>query len=98
MKLLLIAAMLPGMAQAITCETDNECLTASISLIRKAIKKDVCVKAAGELANELRQKVASDSANVRKLELCLFQAKKAGKRDSTQEKRLKRIEKAMNAK
>lgn len=81
-------------AKALTCETDQECLSEGIKLIKQARKLGACDPEVQAAAKDV-ENVASQSNTLRDLEICVFRAKKAAKVQKKLDKRLERIQKAV---
>lgn len=92
----MIAMLIGFQASAINCDTDAECFSKAISLIKKATKLDACRPDALEVARHVEWQSAAtvqDKAEV--LEECLYQAGKKVKLEKQHAKRIERIKKAL---
>ena len=96
-KLLALTLIFSGNALALTCESDQECLTEGIILIKKSVKLDACAPEARLVADELKL-LAGPSENMKNLEKCITQAKKQERQNKRAAKRTQRIEKALTKK
>ena len=95
---LLIALLITGIrANAITCETDSECLSEGISLIKKAAKLGACQDEAKAAATVISD-TATPGGELVALEKCVVRAKKAAKVEKRYKKRQERIQKALAVK
>ena len=93
---LMIVALITGSAaQAVTCTTDQDCFTASLSLIKKAKKLGACDAEAAALAGDVKL-VASNGPTLQALEACVDKAAYDKKIEKRSIKRVQRIQKALD--
>lgn len=82
-------------AQALDCITDAECVSATITLIRKAAKLDACKQESIAAAKRAEDILQPNDGSIEALEECVNDAVRADKFKKLQVKRIERLNKAL---
>jgi hypothetical protein len=95
-KLILTLTMSLGVnALALDCTTDQECVSASLRLIKQAVKLDACKPEVQAAADASENILKPNDNSITNLEACVNKAKREAKFKKTQQKRIERIQKAL---
>ena len=96
-KLIFALTMSYGIqASAIRCETDAECFSKAISLIKKATKLGACTAEVNEVAMHVEwESAATVQGKAEILDECIYRANKKAKLQKGHAKRVERLKKAM---
>lgn len=94
----LTLALASSPAFALRCDTDADCVSATLSLIKKAVKLKACAAEASAAARGIELVASPDDGSIAALEKCVETAKYEQKVMKRRDKRVARINKALGQK
>ncbi len=92
---LVLALAAANVQAAVKCETDQDCLSAGLSLIKKARRLGTCGAQVDRAAGAL-ERVAKAGPELQELDSCVSEAQYEAKVQKRASKRLERIKKALD--